>query len=278
MLSLRLPTRCLGVALFRFASVGRRAEAWLQRGLPSSQQQCPPRRPYRFEARQGVMAKVFIGVDPHKLSATIEVVDEREKVLGDRPVRHRQGRVRGDAEDRVALAGAGLGGRGQQRRRPAVGAAAAGRRRARGRRAGEARRPGRGCSTPGTTARPTPTTRTRSRSVAVRTAGLRVLSYDGELEALRMLGDRREELTRARVQTVNRLHRLLSELVPGQAKKDITTGQAKAILATVRPRDVAGKTRRRLAAEQLAELVAVEKKIKALTRSSRRWCWPAARR
>ena len=27
------------------------------------------------------MAKVFIGVDPHKLSATIEVVDHREKVL-----------------------------------------------------------------------------------------------------------------------------------------------------------------------------------------------------
>ena len=40
--------------------------------------------------------------------------------------------------------------------------------------------------------------------------------------------------------------------------------QAKAILASVRPRDLAGKTRRRLAAEQLAELVAVEKKIKAL--------------
>jgi hypothetical protein len=27
------------------------------------------------------MARVFIGVDPHKLSATIEVVDERETVL-----------------------------------------------------------------------------------------------------------------------------------------------------------------------------------------------------
>ena len=81
-----------------------------------------------------------------------------------------------------------------------------------------------------------------------------------------MLADRREELTRQRVQTVNRLQRLLSELTPGQAKKDITTGQAKAILASVRPRDLAGKTRRRLAAEQLAELVAVEKKIKALTK------------
>ncbi len=58
----------------------------------------------------------------------------------------------------------------------------------------------------------------------------------------------------------------MSELVPGQRKKNITTGQAKTILATVQPRDVAGKTRRRLAAEQIVELVAVETKIKALTR------------
>ncbi|MGI8755377.1 MAG: transposase [Acidimicrobiales bacterium] len=93
-----------------------------------------------------------------------------------------------------------------------------------------------------------------------------MLSYDVELEALRMLADRREELTRARIQTVNRLQRLLSELTPGRAKKDITALQAKAILASVRPRDLAGKTRRRLAVEQLTELVAVEKKIKALTK------------
>jgi transposase len=89
-----------------------------------------------------------------------------------------------------------------------------------------------------------------------------VLAYDEELEVLRMLADRREELTRSRVQTVNRLQRLLSELTPGKAKKDITALQAKAILSSVRPRDLAGKTRRRLAAEQLAELVAVEKKTR----------------
>ena len=93
-----------------------------------------------------------------------------------------------------------------------------------------------------------------------------MLCYDVELEALRMLADRREELTRQRVQTVNRLQRLLSELTPGPAKEYITALQAKGILASVRSRDLAGKTRRRLAAEQLAELVAVEKKIKALTK------------
>jgi hypothetical protein len=90
--------------------------------------------------------------------------------------------------------------------------------------------------------------------VVVRTEGLRVLAYDDELEALRMLSHRREELTRQRVQTVNRLPRLLAELTPGKAKKDITTLQARRILASVRPRDLAGKTRRRLAVEQLSEL------------------------
>lgn len=101
--------------------------------------------------------------------------------------------------------------------------------------------------------------------VAVRTANLRVLAYGAQLEALRMLVDRRSELSRSRIQTVNRVHRLLSELVPGQSKRD-TTGQAKAILATDKPRDVAGKTRRRLAAEQIAELIGIEKKTRALTK------------
>jgi transposase len=92
-----------------------------------------------------------------------------------------------------------------------------------------------------------------------------VLTRDGDLEALRMLTDRRDEPTRLRVQTVNPLQRLLSELVPGQGKKDLTALQANAILATVRPRGIAGKTRRRIAAEELADLVAVETKIKKAT-------------
>jgi transposase len=101
--------------------------------------------------------------------------------------------------------------------------------------------------------------------VAVRTKSLRVLQVDGELEALRILADRREALTRRRGQTVDRLQALLAELLPGQAKKDITALQAMAMLGGVRPRDVAGKTRRRVAAEELAELTAVDAKIKRAT-------------
>jgi hypothetical protein len=40
---------------------------------------------------------------------------------------------------------------------------------------------------------------------------------------------------------------------------------------------MADKTRRRLAAEQLADFVAVDKKIKTSPRSSRSLSWPAAR-
>ena len=58
---------------------------------------------------------------------------------------------------------------------------------------------------------------------------------------------------------------MLAELLPGQAKKDLTPLQAKTMLAGVRPRDIAGKTRRRVAAEELAELIAVDAKIKKAT-------------
>ena len=79
-----------------------------------------------------------------------------------------------------------------------------------------------------------------------------------------MLSDRRDELAHLRVQTVNRLQRLLSELLPGQRKKDLSALQAKALPGSVRPRDIAGKTRRRMAADELADLVAVDAKLKQI--------------
>ena len=105
--------------------------------------------------------------------------------------------------------------------------------------------------------------------VAVRTTGLRVVVEDGELEALRMLADRRDELAKHRVQTVNRLQRLLSELLPGQRKRDLSAAQAKTMLATTKPRDIVGKTRRRMAAEEIADLVTLDAKLRRSRPSSR---------
>jgi transposase len=100
-------------------------------------------------------------------------------------------------------------------------------------------------------------------AVAVRTKGLRLLSYDTDLEVLRMLTDRRAELISQRVQTVNRLQRMLSELVPGEAKLNLTAPQAREILSRRRPRDLAGKTCKRLALEQLEDLTVIDHRIKA---------------
>jgi transposase len=77
---------------------------------------------------------------------------------------------------------------------------------------------------------------------------LRELSFDPELLVLRVLCDRRDELSRARAQALNRMHRLFLELVPGGAPVKKSARQYKALLATVRPRDLAGRTRRRMAA------------------------------
>jgi transposase len=209
--------------------------------------------------------KVFIGVDPHKLSATIEVVDHRETVLAkgrfgtDKAGYAAMRRHVAAYRERVwAVEGSNGAGRPLAQRLLADGehvvdVPAKLSARARLFDTGHNRK---------TDAHDAHAVAV----VAVRTKRLRVLSYDVELEALRMLADRRDELSRQRVQTVNRLQRLLSELTPGKAKKDLTALQAKAILAAVRPRDLAGKTRKRLAVEQLTDLVAVEKKIKALTK------------
>jgi transposase len=112
------------------------------------------------------MSGVIMGVDPHKLSATIVIADSGGKVLG-------SGRF---ATDRVGDAAM--------------------------------------CS-------------------YVRTWPERVWAVEGANGAGRPLAQR-----------------LLSELIPGQRKRDLSALQAKAMLATVRPRDVAGKTRRRIAAEE----------------------------
>jgi transposase len=100
--------------------------------------------------------------------------------------------------------------------------------------------------------------------VALRDKGLRELTTDPGLTVLRLLCDRRDELSRARAQALNRMHRLFLELVPGGAPVKKSTAQYQALLATVRPRDLAGKTRRRMAAEELADLGRLDAKLKAM--------------
>jgi transposase len=100
--------------------------------------------------------------------------------------------------------------------------------------------------------------------VALRDKGLREVSLDPALMALRLLCDRRDEISHARAQALNWLHRLFLGLRPGGAPVKKSTEQYKALLATVRPRDVVGKTRRRMAVEELADLARCDVKLKAM--------------
>ncbi len=56
---------------------------------------------------------------------------------------------------------------------------------------------------------------------------------------------------------------MLLELIPGGAKQDLSAAQAKALLGKVRPRDVVGKTRRRVAAELISDLERIHARKKA---------------
>jgi transposase len=100
--------------------------------------------------------------------------------------------------------------------------------------------------------------------VALRTANLVAVRVDDDLVALRLLVDRRDELSRTRTQTINRLHRLLLELVPGGAKRFLTAPQAKAILdaVTIADDDTAGQVRHQIAHELLTEVTVLDRKIK----------------
>jgi hypothetical protein len=89
---------------------------------------------------------------------------------------------------------------------------------------------------------------------ATRMIGLRQVVNDQQLAVLRILANHRRSLGEDHTRMISQLHQLLLELIPGGAKKDLSAAQAKALLARVRPRDTAGKARRRVAAELISDL------------------------
>ena len=99
--------------------------------------------------------------------------------------------------------------------------------------------------------------------VGTRMAGLRPVVNDEQLAVLRTLVDRRRALGEEHTRMVSQLHHLLLELVPGGAKRFLSAAQAKAILAGIRPRDAAGKVRRRVAAELVTDLERIYRRKKA---------------
>jgi hypothetical protein len=208
------------------------------------------------------VGQVIIGMDPHKRSATIEIIDDRETVLA----AGRFGTDRDGYQEMLAL-----GWRYPERIWAVEGCNGIGRHIAQRLVAdGEtvvdvpAKLSARARVFATCQGRKTDPVDAHSVAVAaLRAKGLRQVAVDDVTVALRLLVDRRDGLGRARTDLLNRIHKLLLELLPGGAKKFLSADQARAMLNTIRPRDLVGRTRRRLASELISELAAVDKKIKA---------------
>jgi transposase len=215
------------------------------------------------------MGQVVIGMDPHKRSATIEVIDEREQVQC-------QGRYGTDTDGYQQMLAAG-------RRFPDRVWAVEGC-------AGIGRHVAQRLVAAGETVRDVPpklSARVRvsdtgqgrktdpvdAHSVAMaglRSPGLRQVTADDVTVALRLLVDRRDELGRARTEVVSRIHVLLLELVRGGAKKFLTRGQASYLLRTApEPVGIVAQTRHQLARELIEELTVIDAKVRAADKQLR---------
>jgi transposase len=209
------------------------------------------------------MPRVVIGVDPHKASNTLVVIDAHEQVVAEqRFVNDRVGYrsmktfARAFPERTWAVEGARGVGAGLAQRLVAEGepvldvpAKLSARVRALG----------------GGSGRKTDS----ADAFAVAVAGLRAgdlhpVRPDDATEILRMLTDRRQELVRARIATVNRLHEVLTQLIPGGARKNLRASTARRLLSSVRPRAAVGKARKQLALDYLGDLERLDTRLKDL--------------
>ena len=79
-----------------------------------------------------------------------------------------------------------------------------------------------------------------------------------------MLVTRREELMELYITTVNRLHEVLTHLIPGGVGKKLRVDATRSLLSGVRPRDTVGKARKQMALDYLADLERLTGQMKEL--------------
>ena len=212
------------------------------------------------------MSRVVIGVDPHKASNTLVVIDERERVLGQQRFANDRAGYRSMKtfarahRDRVwAVEGARGVGAGLAQRLVAEGEPVLD---------VPARLSARVRALGGGSGRKTDDADAFAVAVAgLRARDLQVVRPDDTIEILRMLSTRRQEVVALRIATVNRLHDVLCQLIPGGAKRHLSATKARALLSGVRPRDAVGKARKRLALDYLGELDRLDSRLKELKKS-----------
>jgi transposase len=100
---------------------------------------------------------------------------------------------------------------------------------------------------------------------ALTAPGLRSAAVEQAILALRALVEHRDDVVKTRTQTVNRLHVLLTQLVPGGAPRKLDADTAAGLLRRVRPRGTGPATFRRLAVELIAEIRHLDRRIATAT-------------
>ena len=92
---------------------------------------------------------------------------------------------------------------------------------------------------------------------------LRAVRAEDDTAVLRLLSDRRDELTQERTRVVNRLHRLLRELRPGGGPSRLSADRAQALLRRLRPTGAADRERLRMARELVREVRVLDRNLVA---------------
>lgn len=98
-------------------------------------------------------------------------------------------------------------------------------------------------------------------AVALHRPDVRTVTADDHTTILRLLSARRDELTQERRRTVNRLHRLLRDLVAGGAPRELSADAAAKILATVRPGTGIDAERKAQARQLVADVRRLDKAL-----------------
>jgi transposase len=102
-------------------------------------------------------------------------------------------------------------------------------------------------------------------AIAARHASsLRPVGVEDQAMVLHLLTKRRQDLVAARTQTINRLHRLLVDLVPAGAGRNLTAKRAAALLAQVTPSGAPATIRHQIAVDLVGDIRDLDRRIAAV--------------
>ena len=253
------------MACSRLASLRRPACGVTQkRYVHGTKSECPSRATMVAEVRpkwRYARMKVLIGVDPHKASVAVAVVDEASGELLERAsfpqnragLRSLESWAKRFPERRWAVENAGGLGRYLAGRLSVAGESVVD-------------------VPPKLSARVRVLSTGNSRKndgldalatalAASRRERLAAVDHETAPEVLRLLSERREDLVAERTRALNRLHGLLRDLVPGGVTGKLSAHRAARILRGIRPLGISSRVRRRLASEILRDIRTLDRKV-----------------